>query len=395
MRSPTLKINAAFLQKEKLLWWAYAMAAFAVSTQSLWQRVNRHGYTAYENYVIFKNAFPHLVQGLNPYMAFPAEQWDLYKYSPAFAMAMAPFAALPDWLGLQLWNLLNALPLLWALLRLPVLLPERRPWLAWFVLPELVISMQNSQSNGITAALILGVFIAMERGKPIRAAGWAAAGGFLKIFGIFAAAPALVYIRRRRFALALIAWSALLLVAPLVLLTADQLRQVYGWWYALLQTDHSRSVGLSVQGWLLSWFAWDIPKGWITASGLLLLGASTFAVYRQPAPAHRILLWASLLLWVVIFNHKAESPTFVIAMCGVGMWYWQSAENRPWKTILFWTAFACASLTPTDIFPRAIRTQIVQPFVLKAVPCIIIWIAISVQLLHTLLTKQQLTSDEQ
>jgi len=77
------------------------------------------------------------------------------------------------------------------------------------------------------------------------------------------------------------------------------------------------------------------------------------------------------------------------------MWYWQSAENRPWKTILFWTAFACASLTPTDIFPRTVRAQLVQPFVLKAVPCIIIWIAISVQLLHTRLTKQQLTSDEQ
>lgn len=76
---------------------------------------NAKGYTAYENYVIFKNSFTHFIAGLNPYANFPAEQWDLYKYSPAFALCMAPFAALPDWAGLPIWNLLNALGLLAAI----------------------------------------------------------------------------------------------------------------------------------------------------------------------------------------------------------------------------------------------------------------------------------------
>ncbi len=365
-----------------------------VSVQSLWQGVNIHGYTAFENYVIFKRSFLHLIQGLNPYAAYPAEQWDLYKYSPAFAMAMAPFAGLPNWLGLPLWNLLNALPMLWALLRVPLLEPAKRCYIAWFVLPELVISMQNSQSNGLTAALILWGFVAFENRRPGRAAGWAAAGGYLKIFGIFAAAPALVYPGRRRFALALAAWCIALALAPLVVLKPGELWDVYRWWGQLLQEDHSHSVGLSVQGWLQTWLGWAAPKLGITLSGLALLGASVWAVKRQPTPVNRLLLWAGLLLWVVIFNHKAESPTFVIAMCGVGLWYWSLPRPMRGETALFWIAFTMASVTPTDIFPRSLREHWVQPYVLKAVPCILIWIILTVQLVRTLFDKQQLTSDE-
>jgi hypothetical protein len=45
----------------------------------------------------------------------------LYKYSPAFALFMAPFAMLSDFFGLPLWNLLNALVLLSAIFYLPAL----------------------------------------------------------------------------------------------------------------------------------------------------------------------------------------------------------------------------------------------------------------------------------
>ncbi len=392
---------ARFWQKDRTLWLVYTLAALAVSLQSLWQRVNAHGYTAFENYVIFKNSFTHFANGLNPYAAYPAEQWDLYKYSPAFSLAMAPFAAVPNWLGLPLWNVLNAVPLVWAVLRLPIPAAQRR-FAAWFILPELVISMQNSQSNGLTAALILWSWVALERRMPVWSAWWAGAGGFLKIFGIFAAVPAMVYPQRRSFLPALLAWSAFLLIVPVLATTPQQLVQVYRWWFDLLQEDHSASVGLSVLGWLQTWFGWMAPKLGVTLAGLALLAASTWAVYRRrnagtglPPLQERVLLWASLLLWVVIFNHKAESPTFVIALCGVALWYKTVEKPAPWRKIVLWTAFTLASLSPTDLFPRTLREQIVQPYVLKAVPCILIWILITAQLLRTFVQKQDLASDEE
>ncbi|MCK6691139.1 MAG: DUF2029 domain-containing protein, partial [Thermoanaerobaculia bacterium] len=241
--------------------------------------------------------------------------------------------------------------------------------------------MQNSQSNGLTAAFLLWAFIALERQKPVSAAAWTAAGGFLKIFGIFAAAPAILYPQPGKFFIPLAGWMTLLLVAPLLVLSPAQLWPVYVWWWELLADDHNASVGLSVLGWLETWFGWKAPKLGVTLTGLLILTASTIAVYRLPSAVCRVLLWASVLIWVVIFNHKAESPTFVIALCGVALWYLTDQTPARWKKILFWTAFAFASLSPTDIFPRFLREQWVQPYVLKAVPCILIWLIISWQIL--------------
>lgn len=367
-----------FWQKPWVLWLVYSLAALLVSLQRLALGFDASGYSAYENYRIFRNAFFHLLAGQNPYASFPAEQWDLFKYSPAFALLMAPFAALPDWAGLPLWNLLNALLLLAAVLYLPGLTGKQRAFMAWWILPELVVSMQNSQSNGLTAALMLWAYISFEKGKPGSAAGWTMAGAFLKIFGIFSVFLAWFYPGRWRFILALAGWGLLFTLLPALLIGPEQLWRVYIWWWELLRDDHTASVGLSVQGWLQTWFGWEPSKMGVTLFGLALLSASVLLARRQTNGA--LLTLASLLLWVVIFNHKAESPTFVIAMCGVAIWYC-SAARRGWETALLILTFVLVSLSPTDIFPRAWREQIVQPFVLKAVPCIVIWAILTLRML--------------
>jgi hypothetical protein len=359
----------------------YTLVAVGVSAQKLAAGWLPNGYTAYENYRIFKTSFTQLAAQANPYAGIPDGPWDLFKYSPAFALAMAPFSVLPDWLGLPLWNLLNALPLLYVLLRLPVLTQSQRVFCCWFVLPELITSLQNSQSNGLTAAAILLAFLAFEQQRPIWAAGWVVASAFIKIFGIFAAVPGLLYPQRTAFAGSLFLWSVGLLFVPLVLMSPLHLAQVYAWWGQLLWADQAVSVGLSVQGWLQTWFGWTPSKTLITLAGLSIFMASVLAAgpAARQAPYYRILAWASLLLWVVIFNHKAESPTYIIAMTGVALWY-GSSEKKTWEKALCWTAFVLTSLSPTDIFPRGLREHWVQPYVLKALPCIVIWLVISVRL---------------
>ena len=370
-----------FWKKTWFIGLVYALAAVAGSVQRLAMGRLPNGYTAYENYLIFKTSYLQLASGANPYAGIPGGPWDLFKYSPAFALGMAPFTLLPDWLGVPIWNLLNALPLLYAILNLPILTQPQRIFCAWFVLPELVISLQNSQSNGITVALLLFAWIAFEQDRPAKAAGWVAASTFIKIFGIFAVLPGLLYARWGRFSLGLIVWSVVLLLVPLVLVSPHHLLQVYRWWIELLRADQAVSVGLSVEGWLQTWFGWEPSKTLVMGAGFAVFGASVLAARRlaRTVPHYRVLAWASLLLWVVIFNHKAESPTYIIAMCGVALWYCMS-EKKTWEKGLCWTAFVLASLSPTDIFPRYLREVWVQPYVLKAVPCIIIWIVISTQL---------------
>jgi hypothetical protein len=171
---------------KRTLWVFYTMAAVSISILKYFQPSNYVGYTSYENYVIFRNSFTHLWSGQNLYGSFQTEQWDLFKYSPAFALFMAPFSVLPDLIGLILWNLLNAIPLLAILWLLPLKNNQQKAVLAWVVLVELVISLQNSQSNGLTAALMIGTLVTLERKKYWMAAAAVAGAAFIKIFGIFA-----------------------------------------------------------------------------------------------------------------------------------------------------------------------------------------------------------------
>ena len=39
-------------------------------------------------------------------------------------------------------------------------------------------------------------------------------------------------------------------------------------------------------------------------------------------------------------------------------------------------AFILTSLSPTDLFPRFIRNEVIVPYALKVLPCIVIWLRI-------------------
>jgi len=95
---------------------------------------------------------------------------------------------------------------------------------------------------------------------------------------------------------------------------------------------------------------------------------------------YKLLYLASILIWVVIFNHKAESPTYIIAATGVAIWFF-SQEQKMENTVLLVLVFIFTILSPTDFFPRFLRDAYVGPYVLKAVPCILIWAKITYDLI--------------
>ena len=75
--------------------------------------------THYNNFLTFKYSFFHLIEYKDLYLYYPQNHWDLFKYSPAFAVFMGFYAYLPEILGLILWNLTNFIPLFFAIKLLP------------------------------------------------------------------------------------------------------------------------------------------------------------------------------------------------------------------------------------------------------------------------------------
>ena len=347
------------------------------SQQALDSYIGQH-MTDYNNYVVFKRSYFHLVNGSNLYMIYPTEQWDYYKYSPTFALLMAPFSHLPDLLGLAIWNILNALALFLAVRMLPISV-KNQCWVLLFVVLELITSMQNAQSNGLMCGLMIAAYGCMQRNKIVWATLWLVVATYIKVYGAIGFCLFLFYPGKLKFILYAALWTVLFTVLPLIVTPWHTLVWQYQNWAWLMKADAADSQGVSVAGWLHSWFGYG-GKIYITIAGMLLflLPLARYRMYGNQV--YRMLMVASMLIWVIIFNHKAESPTYIIAVAGVGIWYF-ARPAMTWRTVLLWLTFIFTILATTDIFPPDIRHHYMLPYTIKAVPCILVWCALTAELM--------------
>jgi len=355
----------------------YAIAAIVSSLSSYYgaEKIYRPGgpsYKKHNNYIIFDNSFEHLVEGKDLYVLYPEEQWDLFKYSPTFAVFFGVFSLFPDVLGLTLWNLANALLLVFAVYKLPRFNQKTAGLLLLIVLIEMITSMQNQQSNGLMVGLLVMAFACMERKQMLAAMGLIVFAVFVKPFALVGFSLCIFYPNKLRQVGFALAWGVVLLALPLLVISLSQYQTQVLSFMAMLSVDHSTSLGFSVMGWLDTWFGVVPDKLLILGLGVIFYLMSLLRPALFRVEHFRYLAMASTLIWVVIFNHKAESPTFVIAMAGVALWYILKPRGR-WDSTLLVMALIFTSLSVTDIFPLYWRQQYVMKLAIKAVPCILIW----------------------
>jgi hypothetical protein len=355
----------------------YVLFAIVASLQSLLSgtKTFQEGgikYNKYNNYTIFKSSFHHLKNNQDLYVIYPEEHWDLYKYTPTFSVFFGLFAIFPDWIGLNLWNVFNALFLLFAVYFLPRQNNLEKGIILLIVLIELMTSMQNEQSNALIAGLLILSFGLLENKKYLPAALCIVFSAYIKLFGIVGFALFLLYPRKWKLALYTAFWTVVLFLIPLIFVNFSQYIKLFQSYWTMLSQDHLTSYGYSVMGWLKSWFGIEPDKYIIVLTGaiIFLIPFTRFKNYKYFT--FKYLALTSVLIWIVIFNHKAESPTFIIAMAGVSLWFVRSEKNVI-NIILFAGAFILTTLSPTDIFPRILREEFVKPYTLKAFPCILIW----------------------
>lgn len=330
------------------------------------------------NFLIFTRSFTSLVRGEDLYALHPESHFDLFRYSPTFALAMGPFAAVPAWLGLLAWNLLNALALFTAVQRLP-LEQRQRNFVHWFLFIELVTATANSQSNALIAALLLHAFVALERGGAWRAALWLALAGAIKPYALAGAVAG--HLQRRTVALGLrvAAVGAGLAALPLLATSPAGLLAQYGSWGRQLASDHQAFAKLSVMGVLERWFAFTPDKAHVVLVGAALYGLALLRRGAFAERAFRLRVLCSTLVFVVIFNHMAESATYIIAVVGLAVWY-VLAPRGPLERALMVAAWVLTVFSPFDLFPAFLRQHYVNPWLLKAVPCILLWARMQLEL---------------
>jgi hypothetical protein len=337
-----------------------------------------HYVTNYNNYVIFKCSFSHLVHGLNLYALHPSDHWDLFKYSPSFALFMGFFAWAPDYIGLCMWLILNAVVLYAAISMLPFN-DKTRALLLWFMGMELLTSMQNCQSNGLLCGLMIAGYCFMQKGKNHWAALMLVMATFIKIYGGAAFCLFLFFPDKVKLILYSVLWTLVLFFIPIVATPLHTLIWQYHNWWVMMAADQSVSYGVSILGWLHSWFHFD-AKMYIMLAGIAFFVLPFIRLKLYKNEVYRLLTLAAILIWLIIFNHKAESATYIIAVTGVGIWYF-SGPPKLWRNMMLWTVFVFTCLSFTDIFPGYIKHNIIQPYCIKAVPCIVLWCIIMAELM--------------
>jgi hypothetical protein len=340
------------------------------------------------NFLIFRWSFLNLRAGTDLYAPHPEQYLDLYKYSPSFAVLFAPFSLLPFGLALALWDALNAL-LLW--LALDRLLPGRRGALAIaLVYLEVLRSMQRSQSNALVAALVVLAYLAFEHRRQFGAAVAIAVGAAVKIFPLGALLFALFHPRKWRFALIFAATMAAVIALPLLVVSPHDLVAAYRSWHAREALD-ALSVGGRGGGGLYGgvmeqlriWLGVDWPNWPVQLAGTLVL-LLPLAVGGGPRrwrdPDFRRRLLASMLVYMVIFNHQSESPSFVIAVTGIAIWFVSTPRTRLHVALMALTILV-VSISSTDITPHWLQRDVFVRYKLKTLPCFFAWLVMQAELL--------------
>ena len=244
------------------------------------------------------------------------------------------------------------------------------------------------QFNIAIAAIIIGTFAAIERGREATAAFLIILGTFVKLYGIVGLAFFFFVKRKPRFILALVGWSILCFVAPMLLSSPDYVIGQYIEWFTRLAAKNGENTFSLMQNVSLLGIVRKVTADpsysdlLLIVPGLAIFGLPYLRLSQYKHLSFRYGILSSVLLFVVLFSTGSESSTYIIPFAGIALWYTTSPWKRGrWDLALMILVFIVSSLSPSDLFPRVVRESLIKPYALKALFPAIIWLRLSWELI--------------
>ena len=362
------------LKSTKLLYTLFGLLALFVSIRYVFL-------VPANNYSIFYYSLQHLQSGESLYPEYPDLYSDHYHYSPTFAALFSPFFLLPYKVGLFLWPFFFTAIWVWAVKQLPYS-HRHKIFIYWFAIQELLTSIDNVQTNPLIAVIPILAFICFEKKQPFWAAALIMLGFNIKIYSLVTAGLFILYPQKIKFLLSMLFWAVALACLPLIYTTPEKLWWQYEQWVnqLFIKANHDKIYNHSIHRLINSFIAPNMGSTTIIGIGAFLFCTVYIYVKKYADYTFKSLLLASILIFHVIFNPVAESPSYIIAITGVCI-YWIFSPKNKLDIALMIICYILTILSPTDLFPAYLRNNFVIPYVLKAVPCVIIWFRILV-LMH-------------
>ena len=343
----------------------------------------------YNNYMIFKNVFTNTLAPRNIYLQYPEIHFDSNHYGVFFSILIAPFAILPDWLGIVLWNVANTSVFLFAIYKLPFS-KAKKAFFAWLCLQEFITAAVSLQFNiALTGLLMLSAVYVYER-KETKSAIAILIGFFVKLYGIAGLSSFFFMKNKWRFILSFMGFGIIFLVLPMLLSSPQFGIQSYGdWFQSLSEKNLSNQVLGNRQDYSLMGIVRrvsgnsEISNLVFLLPGILVFGLPYLRIKQYKNLPFQLMILASTLLFIVLFSSGSESPTYIIAVAGVMVWFTMQKEKSPLiiGLLIFVIILTCFSFS--DLFPKFIKENYIMKYSLKALPCCIVWFRV----IYELMTK--------
>ena len=357
-----------------VIWFGLAIIAIIVQLAK--------GEGSINNFLIYKGVFWHTFNGQPLYLNYPLEYGDSNHYGPLFSLIILPFALLPTVLGVFLWGIINAWVLFYAIEKLP-LSQKNRNIILIISAVEMMTAMHNMQFNIMLTSWLLFSWLMFYRGKVFWAALFIALGILTKIYGIIGLAFFFFSTDKFKFIWSFIFWMVVLIALPM-LISSPQfiINSYYDWYHSIVgkNSENTESVmqNISVMRLVNKSFNLKIENIYFLLVAAFAYLLPLLRLNQFKSKNFQLNYLAFLLIGIVIFSSSAESPTYIIALTGVGIWF-SIQEKSLWVKALLIFCITFTSLSTTDLFPSFIKADYIRPYAIKSLPCTLIWIVIFVQ----------------
>ncbi|WP_415327211.1 glycosyltransferase family 87 protein [Chryseobacterium sp. MMS23-Vi53] len=342
---------------------------------------------AINNYLIFKSVFFNTVNQKNLFVHYPDLFFDLNHYGVFFSALIAPFAVMPDWLGISLWNVANTFIFVYGIYKLPFS-DSKKAIFGLLCLQEYITAALSLQFNvALTGLLLLSAVYIYER-KEVKSVTAILVGVFVKIYGIVGLTQFFFIKNKTKFILSGLLIAVLFFVLPMAYSSPKFVIQCYSDWFTSIveKNNENQVLGNMQDISLMGFFRRILGDASISnlvflAFGLPLFAAPYIRIKQYKNYAFQLMILASTLLFLVLFSSSSESPTYIIAVVGVMVWFFLQKERTPFiiGLLVFVIIFTCFSTS--DLFPKFVKENYIKKYSLKAVPCIVIWLRVTYELL--------------
>lgn len=215
-------------------------------------------------------------------------------------------------------------------------------------------------------------------------------GFFVKLYGIAGLSSFFFVKNKWKFILSLLGFGILFLILPMLISSPHFGIQSYSDWFrSLSEKNVSNQVLGNRQDYSLMGIVRrvlgnaEISNLVFLVPGILVFCLPYLRIKQYKSLSFQLMILASTLLFIVLFSSGSESPTYIIAVSGVMIWFIMQKQKSAFVIglLIFVIILTCFSFS--DLFPKFIKENYIMKYSLKALPCCIVWFRI----IYELMTK--------